>query len=44
MEKVSGKPWHQVVELRPDIKSGELSQKEFAADLYDVMMDRNRSV
>jgi hypothetical protein len=44
MAKVSGKPWHQVVELRPDIKSGELSQKEFAADLYDVMMDRNRSV
>lgn len=38
------KPWHQVIKLRPDIQSGELSQKEFAADLYDVMMDRNRSV
>jgi uncharacterized protein DUF499 len=38
------KPWHQVIRLREDIRSGELSQKEFAADLYDVMMDRNRSV
>jgi hypothetical protein len=38
------KPWHEVIKLRPDILSGELSQKEFAADLYDVMMDRNRSV
>ena len=38
------KPWHQVIKLRPDIQSGELSQKEFAADLYDVMMDKNRSV
>ncbi len=38
------KPWHQVIKLRPDILSGELSQKEFAADLYDVMMDKNRSV
>ena len=37
-------PWHQVITLRPDIKSGELSQKEFAADLYDVMMGRNPSV
>lgn len=38
------KPWHHVIELRQDIRSGELSQKEFAADLYDVMMDRNKSV
>lgn len=38
------KPWHQVIALRPDIRSGELSQKEFAADLYDVMMGRNASV
>ncbi|MBI3370955.1 MAG: ATP-binding protein [Betaproteobacteria bacterium] len=38
------KPWHQVIALRADIRSGELSQKEFAADLYDVMMDKNRSV
>src|SRR3990172_6875503 len=38
------KPWHQVIALRSDIRSGELSQKEFAADLYDVMMDKNRSV
>ncbi|MCC6533588.1 MAG: ATP-binding protein [Burkholderiales bacterium] len=38
------KAWHQVVQLRADIRSGELSQKEFAADLYDVIMDRKRSV
>ncbi|MGQ0750242.1 MAG: DUF499 domain-containing protein [Betaproteobacteria bacterium] len=38
------KPWHEAITLRADILSGELSQKEFAADLYDVMMDRNRSV
>ena len=44
MAKISTKPWHKVVDLRPDIRSGELSQKEFAADLYDVMMERNRSV
>jgi len=24
------KAWHQVIALRPDIRSGELSQKEFA--------------
>jgi hypothetical protein len=38
------KPWHDVIELRDDIRSSELSQKEFAADLYDVMMGRNKSV
>ncbi len=29
-------PWHKVVTLRPDLKSGELSLATFAADLYDV--------
>ena len=29
-------PWHKVVTLRPDLKSGELSLAVFAADLYDV--------
>jgi hypothetical protein len=32
------KPWHQVVELRDDLKSGELSLNIFAVDLYDVLM------
>jgi len=38
------KPWHQVIRLAGGYPQRELSQKEFAADLYDVMMDRNRSV
>src|SRR4051812_27100870 len=44
MSKPSWKPWHQVVELRPDVRSGELSLSQFAADLYDVMMDRGAAV
>jgi hypothetical protein len=34
------KPWHKVLSLRPDLKSGELSLNIFAADLYDVAMQR----
>jgi len=44
MAKTTTKPWHQVVQLRDDITSQELSQKQFAADLYDVVMNRNPSV
>ena len=33
-------PWHEVVQLRDDLKSGELSLAVFAADLYDVVMQR----
>jgi Protein of unknown function (DUF499) len=33
-------PWHRVVTLREDVRSGALSLTEFAADLYDVMMQR----
>jgi len=29
-------PWHKIVTLRPDLRSGELSLSVFAADLYDV--------
>jgi hypothetical protein len=39
MSKLPGKPWHQVVQLRPDIRTGKLSLSEFAADLHDVVMD-----
>ncbi len=39
--KATAKPWHEIVHLRADIKSTELSQKMFAADLYDVMLGRN---
>ena len=33
-------PWHEVVEIRDDLKSGKLSLSMFAADLYDVVMNR----
>ncbi|MGI8740627.1 MAG: hypothetical protein ACR2KU_13790 [Gammaproteobacteria bacterium] len=36
--------WHQILRLRPDVKSETLSQEQFAADLYDVMTDRNPGV
>lgn len=44
MTKSSIKPWHEVVQLRADIRSQELSLKSFAADLYDVVMEINPSV
>src|SRR5271157_486854 len=44
MSKLPWKPWHQVVQLRPDLLTGELSMTQFAADLYDVVMDRGSSV
>lgn len=31
-------PWHQAVDLRDDVRSGELSLSAFAADLYEVAM------
>ena len=33
---ISWTPWHEVVELRPDLKFGELPLALFAADLYDI--------
>lgn len=30
-------PWHEVVEIRDDVKSGDLSMQAFAARLYDVV-------
>ena len=44
MPKTTIKPWHQIVQLRDDITDQELSQKQFAADLYDVVMGRNPGV
>lgn len=32
------KPWHHVVTLRDDLRTGELTLSEFAADLYEVVM------
>jgi len=37
-------PWHQVVELRDDLKSGELSLSMFAADLYHVLMNQAKPI
>ena len=44
MAKLAWSPWHKVVQLREDVKSGELSLAIFAADLYDVVMGKARSV
>lgn len=44
MTKPTVKPWHEVIHLRADIRTAELSLKAFAADLYDVMLGRNPGV
>ena len=35
-------PWHQVVRLKDELRSGELSLAEFAADLHEVVALANR--
>ena len=42
MNKLPWKPWHEVVKLRDDLRSGELPMHMFAADLYEVMMQRGK--
>src|SRR3954471_21402082 len=42
MAKLPWKPWHEVVALRDDLKSGELTLNMFAADLYEVLMRRGK--
>lgn len=42
MAKLPWKPWHEVVRLRDDLRSGELPLHMFAADLYEVMMQRGK--
>lgn len=44
MGKSNIKPWHEVVRLRADIRSQELSLKAFAADLHDVLIGANPGV
>ncbi len=44
MSKQPWKPWHKVVQLRGDLRSGEMSLAVFAADLYDVAMGKARKV
>jgi hypothetical protein len=36
------KPWHQVVQLREELKTGELSLAMFAADLDEVILQKNK--
>ena len=42
MTKLAWTPWHRVVHLRDDLRTGELSLAAFAADLYDVAMQQGR--
>src|SRR5579875_420246 len=44
MTRLAWKPWHEVVQLRNELKTGELSLSIFAADLYDVAMGKARPV
>ncbi len=39
-KQLSWTPWYEVVKLREDVRTGELSLADFAADLHDVMMQR----
>ena len=38
MAKTPWTPWHQVVRLREDVRSGDLPLSSFAADLHKVML------
>jgi len=42
MAKQPWKPWHEVVKLRSDLRSGDLPLHLFAADLYEVMMQNGK--
>ncbi len=39
-QKLLWTPWHEVAKLREDVRTGELSLADFAADLHDVAMQR----
>ncbi|MDE0183895.1 MAG: DUF499 domain-containing protein [Candidatus Poribacteria bacterium] len=40
--KLTPKPWHEIVQLRDDVRTRELSLAVFAADLYDVVMQKGK--
>lgn len=40
---LSSVPWHKVVILREDLLTGELTVNQFAADLYEVLMQRGKT-
>ena len=39
-QKLPWTSWHEVVTLRDDVRTGELSLADFAADLHDVVMQK----
>ena len=41
-QRTSQRPWHEAVQLRDDLKTGELSLAVFAADLFDVVMQKGQ--
>lgn len=42
MNKLAWKPWHEVVKLRDDLRTGELTLQMFAADLYEVIAQNKK--
>ena len=42
MTTTKPKPWHQVVRLKDELRSGELTLAEFAADLHEVTLGEGR--
>ena len=40
MTKSRLKPWHEVVRLKEELRTGELSMAQFAADLHEVTLGR----
>ena len=42
MAKLPWQPWHEVVQLREDLKSGQLALHMFAADLYEVLIQSGK--
>lgn len=45
INKLPWNPWHEVVTLRENLRSGDLPMHMFAADLYEVVMQNgNRPV
>ncbi len=42
MAKLPWTPWHQVLKIRDDLRSGELTMNMFAADLYEVLQQSGK--
>ena len=42
MTATKPQPWHRVVRLKDELRSGELTLAEFAADLHEVTLGQGR--